>query len=162
MDYADNLFHIIVNVNQEVGIRDVISTPFIPVSSDQDFAELELYTTDLSNQKYVIPSMKLGATLKVPLTTTAIENSLPLRIQFVQDVSGSMDGEKLLACKDGLKAICRKLANEADEVGLIKFGSAVEIVSAIQPLSTNIENEIDSLRVGGMTSLHDGIVKGLQ
>lgn len=65
--------------------------------------------------------MVLEATLRVPLSTQ------PVRIQFVQDVSSSMEGEKLQASKGGLKEICRKLT-PADEVGLIKFGSKVDVV----------------------------------
>jgi len=146
------------DVDQPVDFDEVISTRFVPVNTDQEYAILELYTTNLTNEKYMVPSMSLAAKLKVPLP---IEPVRPVRVQFVQDVSCSMDGEKIQASKGGLKEICRKLT-QADEVGLIKFGSRVEVVSAIQPYSHALGNEINGLETLGMTALYNGIVEGVR
>ncbi|RUS23977.1 hypothetical protein BC938DRAFT_474319, partial [Jimgerdemannia flammicorona] len=118
-----------VNVDELVGIDETKSTVFVPVAVAQDFATLELYTTDLANEKYMLPSMILAATLQVPLSKDAVDTpvQLPVRIQFVQDVSSSMQHSKILTSKEGLKRICRKLS-QGDEVGLIKFGDSVEVV----------------------------------
>ncbi|RUS16039.1 hypothetical protein BC937DRAFT_91672 [Endogone sp. FLAS-F59071] len=112
--YADNLFRVMADVGQPVGIDEVISERFVPVITSQECATLELYTTDLAGEEYMVDSMVLAATLQVPLPTQ------PVRIQFVQDVSASMNGEKLQASMVGLKEICRKLT-QADEVGLIVY-----------------------------------------
>ncbi|RUS14379.1 hypothetical protein BC937DRAFT_93917 [Endogone sp. FLAS-F59071] len=152
--YADNLFRVMADVGQPVGIDEVISERFVPVITSQEFATLELFTTDLAGEEYMVDSMVLAATLQVPLST-------PVRIQFVQDVSASMDGEKLQASKVGLKEICRKLT-QADEVGLIRFGSKVETISVIQPYSPTIENQINNLAMLGMTALNDAIAEGIQ
>jgi len=103
----------------------------------------------------MVDSMVPAATLQVPLSTQ------PVRIQFVQDVSASMDGEKLQASRGALKESCRNLT-QVDEVGLIKFGSKVETISVIQPYSPTIENQINKLATLGMTALNDAIVEGVQ
>ncbi|RUS29021.1 hypothetical protein BC938DRAFT_481159 [Jimgerdemannia flammicorona] len=77
----------------------------------------------------MLPSMIPAGTVQVPLSNDLVDTAvqLPVRIQFVQDVSESMRGSKLLSSKEGLKRICRKLS-QGDEVGLIKFGDSVEVV----------------------------------
>ncbi|RUS25346.1 hypothetical protein BC938DRAFT_472301, partial [Jimgerdemannia flammicorona] len=90
----------------------------------------------------MLPSMILAGTVQVPLSKDVMDIpvQLPVRIQFVQDVSTSMRGIKLLSSKEGLQRICRKLS-QSDEVGLIKFGNIVEVVSFHTLAVTLIDQE---------------------
>ncbi|RUS17514.1 hypothetical protein BC937DRAFT_89879 [Endogone sp. FLAS-F59071] len=90
-------------------------------------------------------------------------------MQFVQDVSASMTGEKMEASKNGLKKICQKLA-QGDEVGLIQFCSSVDTVSYIDNLEVskigigiriNENTNLIQLQLTGLTALYDAIVAGL-
>lgn len=114
-------------------LYSILSNRFIPVSTTQEYASLELYTTDLADVKYMDPSMTLAATLLVPLSRDVelTPTDLPVRIQFIQDVSASMsEDRKLEASIDGLKMICQKLT-EGDEIGLVKFSSRVNTIRLV-------------------------------
>ncbi|RUS33170.1 hypothetical protein BC938DRAFT_472784 [Jimgerdemannia flammicorona] len=145
MDYADNLFHAIVRRGQSVGVHELIQTVFFPVLTTQDIAKLELYTTDRDDEIYMVPSMRLAATLAVPLSR--VDETLPVKLLFVQDASPSMnDGDKLSASKDGIKDVCHIL-NTADEVGLIKFSkSVITIWEGVQNAFKIVQQNVQVLK----------------
>ena len=93
---------------------------------NQTHAKLELYTSDLPKAKY-ISQTNHAYEAQVPLSSQC--PAMPMRIQFVVDVSASMSEElKLRSLKDGLKKVCLKLTEDEDEVGLIEFSSEVETI----------------------------------
>jgi len=166
--FATNLFHAMVKKGQESEIDEHVLEQFIPFEFDQRHARMEFYQTDLISFSYMVPSMKKIAELYIPILHSVDENdipdegNMPIRINIVQDISGSMRGDKLTACKAGIKAICSTVT-EDDEVGLISFDSGVDILSdlEIDPGSTTaIEDLADDLEDGGSTALWDGILEG--
>jgi len=77
-------------------------------------------------------------------------------------VGSSMEwSNKMQSSIDGLTRICQKLS-QGDEVGLLKFGDKVEVVSQIRPYTNAIYTDIDSLTADGWTALYDAIAKGIQ
>ncbi|RUS34922.1 hypothetical protein BC938DRAFT_477812 [Jimgerdemannia flammicorona] len=97
----------------------------------------------------MLSSMVLAGTVQVPLSKYVAD--IHVRIQFVQDVSGSMDGTKLVSSQEGLRRICRKLS-QGDEVGLIKFGDFAEVVRYVFHTFSN-SSPILWLLVSRLTSL---------
>jgi uncharacterized protein YegL len=166
--FATNLFHAMVRKGDEIGIDEHFIEQFVPTEYDQRHAKMEFYQTDLINCNYVVPSMKKIAELHIPVLDSVTdaevpnEGQMPIRINIVQDISGSMCGDKLDACKAGIKDVCGTL-NANDEVGLISFDHMIDILSDLgsDPGSaTTVGSLANSLEDGGSTALWDGILAG--
>jgi len=159
---------VLVKKGQEIDIDEYVLEQFVPTERDQRYAKMEFYQTDLINCNYMVPSMKKIAELHIPIlqsvTDTEVPNEgrMPIRINIVQDISGSMEGDKLMACKAGIKDICSTVT-ENDEVGLMSFDNFSKILRNFEsnPESTaTIENLVDGLEASGSTSLWDAIFMG--
>jgi Ca-activated chloride channel family protein len=89
---------------------------------------------------------------------------VPLSVAMVIDRSGSMQGGRLQAAKDGIQQFVSKLHPE-DEVCLVAYDDEVSVplpltqVQGFRPLLPEILSSID---VGGCTDLHSGWLEGAQ
>jgi Ca-activated chloride channel family protein len=80
-------------------------------------------------------------------------------VMLVLDRSGSMEGPKLAAAKDGLQAFIGDL-DPADSVGLTVFSSDTQVVAPISllgPRHDALLNSIQHIEAGGQTRLYDTI-----
>lgn len=87
-------------------------------------------------------------------------NAKHLRIGFVVDVSGSMDGTKMNTAKTVLNNFISNLGEE-DQAALIKFNSSATTVVPITSNKTTLTNGVNNLSAGGMTAIYNGISKAL-
>lgn len=124
------------------------SNRFIPTDAAQLHASFDIYEADLRAPRYVIPSsrMRFVKTLLVPISTVppsgASQTSrAPVRVNIVQDVSGSMFGARIDACKVGIKSLCDVLEPQ-DKIGVLEFGNIVTVSRlAIKILSKKTEKK---------------------
>ena len=87
-----------------------------------------------------------------------------VNIILVVDVSGSMEGEKLVAVQDGLKLFLDELADD-DTVGILTFNDQIETLTPLSPLGpkrAQVEREIDFLQADYKTVLHDVTLEALE
>ncbi|RUP43429.1 hypothetical protein BC936DRAFT_137194 [Jimgerdemannia flammicorona] len=146
MVYANNLFHTMVSRGQQCEVGDDVSERFIPTGTNQTHSFFEFFHTDLPSAKY-ISSATRAVNAPVPISTNQDGASQAvhrrIRVNIVQDLSGSMSGEPINACKAGIKSLCNVLRPQ-DAVGLIEFGSSS-----------------DFKQTCGSTVLYDAIHKGM-
>ena len=103
---------------------------------------------------------------KVPKEHQAPSSSgrLPLSFTAVVDVSGSMQGLKIVNTKRALNTAA-KLLREGDQFAMVIFSSDAKLV--MKPAEVNKQNLYqwkaltEELAPGGMTALHDGLKLGL-
>lgn len=115
------------------------------------------------------PAVVLNPSLTKPEVAKAIDENWihvkrPGIVNFVVDISGSMDGVKLNQAKAGLTMAIDSMATN-NQVGFLSFSDTVQDGSPIFPLSENrfdIVAAVDSLRANGQTALYDAIKKGIE
>lgn len=85
----------------------------------------------------------------------------PVNVCLVIDKSGSMSGERIEQARQGALEALRRLGPE-DTFSLVVFDSRVEALIPARRLESAHEAEeaIRSLRAGGTTNLHGGLVEG--
>jgi molecular chaperone DnaK len=86
--------------------------------------------------------------------------SEPGRIYMVLDFSGSMKGVKLDHARKGIGDFARDAFKKQYVVGLIKFSSRAELLSAPVNDLAILEDKLKSLRAGGSTNLSAAIKLG--
>jgi Ca-activated chloride channel family protein len=108
----------------------------------------------------------LVARLKAETTTqTQQRERTPLNVALVIDVSGSMEGEKLIAAKEAALGLAERLTSD-DRLSLVSFASEVEVhLDAVSVTPDNLERiraEIRRLRTRGRTHLSGGWLAGVE
>jgi len=103
----------------------------------------------------LIPVLVLS--LDVQYKELSVKNSFVL----VVDKSGSMSGSAIEAVKFSAEKFTQKV-NKQDEVGLITFNEAVQILFAPTSNMTSIANSISNINVSGGTHLYDAIATGIK
>jgi len=86
-----------------------------------------------------------------------------VNILLVVDISGSMEGEKLVAVQDGLRLFLEQMADD-DNVGILLFNDRVETLTPLGPLGpkrAKVESEIGFLQANYKTVLHDAALESL-
>lgn len=96
---------------------------------------------------------------------TAPRERTPLNIALVIDVSGSMEGEKLIAAKEAALGLADRLTPQ-DRLSLVSFASEVEVhLDAVPMTLDNLERvraEIRQLLTRGRTHLSGGWLAGIE
>jgi len=90
------------------------------------------------------------------------EKRTPINAAIVVDRSGSMQGERIAAAKEGARVALKRLAPD-DKVALVSYNHEVDVMSPAAPLSNARERlieAIDGLRAGGTTALYAGVKEG--
>lgn len=102
--------------------------------------------------------------LKVSLTGFPLEKLVtrsPVNLALVIDISGSMQGDKILKAKEAAKLAISQLSHN-DIVSVIIYSSSASILVPATKLTdkASVYAQIDSLQAGGSTALYAGISKG--
>ncbi|MBN1484441.1 MAG: VWA domain-containing protein [Chloroflexia bacterium] len=91
------------------------------------------------------------------LLETWLEVRKRVNLLLVVDISGSMEGEKLVAVQDGLKLFLEQMTDD-DHVGILTFNDRVETLTPLTPLGPKrdqVESEINFLQAEYKTVLYD-------
>ncbi len=113
-----------------------------------------------------IPTTGGEVWLQIGLQARRAEGGIrtPLNLALVLDVSGSMDApDKMPYLKESLQVFLESLHPE-DRVAIITYSSQAEVLWSSQAVGDGwwIQSTVDSLRPGGSTNLHAGLMLGLQ
>lgn len=102
-----------------------------------------------------------GVPLPVTTVVDSIDESIPISVTLVFDVSGSMSGPALEQAREAGKALVAELGPE-DRVGLLAFGSTVELVQPSTSDRAALNAAIDGLQAGGNTALYEAVVRAVE
>lgn len=98
----------------------------------------------------------------------APENLPPMakHVVFVLDVSGSMDGKKLIQVKNAMKSILGQL-RDIDFFSIVEFSDEVtewrpEATAATKESVEVAREYVDAIQAKGGTNIHAGLIRGLQ
>ncbi|MDP1604768.1 MAG: VWA domain-containing protein [Legionella sp.] len=135
----------------------------LALPSTANAAELKL-EADLGQT--VLPTSKAGSVflrlnLK-SLTAAKSERRASINVAIVIDRSGSMQGDRIAAAKEGARVALKRLSSD-DTVALVSFNHEVEVLSPSAPLSNSRDKlieAIDNLQASGTTALHAGVKEG--
>lgn len=100
-----------------------------------------------------------------PVVDTNQNKSQPKDYIFVIDVSGSMDGDKIVQARDALK-YCLKNLNPVDRFGIVTFSSDIrrfknELVRADKDALNNADYFVSQLSSGGGTNINEALKSAL-
>lgn len=90
------------------------------------------------------------------------ERRTTINAAIVIDRSGSMQGARIAAAKEGARVALERLAAD-DTIALVAYNHDVEVLSPAAPLGSTrarLSRAIDRLRSGGTTALYDGVEEG--
>jgi Ca-activated chloride channel family protein len=89
----------------------------------------------------------------------------PTNVYLVVDTSGSMEGSKLAAAQQALKAFLSQIRGDRDRVGIIEFGSGLKDYSLLAALDDStrerLNQMIDRMEANGGTALTDAAYAGV-
>jgi Ca-activated chloride channel family protein len=85
----------------------------------------------------------------------------PTNVYLVVDTSGSMQGDKLGATQEALKAFVTQIRGDRDQVGLIEFATGIKTMDELEPLDDVrrqvLVRRIDGMEASGETALLDAV-----
>ncbi len=90
------------------------------------------------------------------------EKRTSINAAIVIDRSGSMQGDRIAAAKEGARVALKRLSSD-DTVALIAYNHGVEVLSPAAPLRNSRDKlleAIDGLQADGTTALYDGVKEG--
>lgn len=92
--------------------------------------------------------------------------TLPRDIVFVLDVSGSMDGQKMVQARESLREVLLSLRPD-DRFGLVQFNDVAtaitpELVTASSSHVSTYRQRLSSVNAGGSTNFDGGVQAGLR
>ena len=121
--------------------------------------EADLGQTVLSTSKP--GSVYLRLNLK-SLSAAKSERRTPVNAAIVIDRSGSMQGERIAAAKEGARVALKRLSSD-DTVSLVSYNHDVDVMSPAAPLRNSRDKlleAIDNLKADGTTGLYAGVKEG--
>jgi Ca-activated chloride channel family protein len=96
------------------------------------------------------------------LTTAKSERRTPVNVAIVIDRSGSMQGDRIAAAKEGARVALKRLSSD-DIVSLVSYNHDFDVLSPAAPLRDSRDKlieAIDNLQASGTTALYAGVQEG--
>jgi Ca-activated chloride channel family protein len=136
----------------------------LALSASVQAAELKV-EADLGQT--VLPTTKPGSVyLRLSLKSlgggTREKKRPPINAAIVIDRSGSMEGDRISAAKEGARVALKRLSSD-DTIALIAYNHGVEVLSPAAPLGSSrgkLLEAIDNLQADGTTALYAGVKEG--
>jgi Ca-activated chloride channel family protein len=136
---------------------------FVAFAASPQAAEVKV-EADLGRS--VLPTSDPGSVyLRLSLRSLAAakrERRTRINAAVVIDRSGSMQGDRIAAAKEGARAALERLSSD-DAIALVAYNHNVDILSPAAPLggsSERLARAIDRLTADGTTALYDGVKEG--
>jgi uncharacterized protein YegL len=128
----------------------------LDVATD-DTARCRIPTLDIT--KIVYPSNpEVGSVVTIGFIITGL-NPKPVDVVLVQDVSGSMQGQRLEDSKDAAIAFVNMKQDE-DRVAVVAYSSTVRLTRPLTASKLAITTTIEGLKASGRTNVGAGIEEG--
>jgi VWFA-related protein len=102
-----------------------------------------------------------GTPLPVTAVASSTDESIPISVTLVFDVSGSMSGPALEQAREAGKALVAELG-AGDKVTVVAFASTVEVVQPSTSDRAALNAAIDALKAGGNTALYEAVVRAVE
>jgi Ca-activated chloride channel homolog len=114
----------------------------------------------------VLPTANPGSVyLRLSLKSLAgakREHRTPINAAIVIDRSGSMQGDRIAAAKEGAGVALERLSSD-DTIAIVAYNHNVDVLSPAAPLGgshESLKRAIDRLTADGTTALYDGVKEG--
>lgn len=127
----------------------------LPLPEGDKRVRLDVQSMKLNSEKSVL---QFGITTPRALESDQIP---PLNVVLIIDESGSMGGEKIENLKKSLRAFVERF-RKSDRIAIVGFESSARVIlPATEKTKVHkILTAIDSIRAGGGTNLHAGLMTG--
>jgi Ca-activated chloride channel family protein len=137
-----------------------------PVALPAATAQAAAIKVDAELGQSVIATTKAGSVyLRLSLKAASDpqkKRRAPLNAAIVIDRSGSMQGDRIAAAKEGARVALERLSSD-DTVALVAYDHNVDVLSPAKPLRASRDDliaAIDKLQPGGTTALYAGVEEG--